>query len=59
MVWHEEQDLPAVFSLSAHGEEEIVDGYMRDGVFTIDRVNRALVFRIGKEKAKAIRQEAR
>lgn len=59
MVWHEEQDLPAVFSLSAHGEEEIVDGYMRDGVFTIDRVNQTLVFRIGKEKAKAVRRNAR
>lgn len=59
MVWSEEQDLPAVFALSPHGEEEIVDGYMRDGVFTIDRVIRTLVFRIGKEKAKAVRQDAR
>jgi len=59
LVWDEEQALPAVFALSEHGEEEIVDGYMRDGVFTIDRVNRVLVFRIGKETAKAVRQHAR
>lgn len=55
LEWTEEQSLPAVFALNAIGEEEMVDGYMRDGVFTIDRVNKTLVFRIGKKSAKAVR----
>lgn len=53
--WSEEQALPAVFALNALGEEEMVDGYMRQGVFTIDRVHDRLVFRIGKKHAKAVR----
>jgi type IV secretion system protein VirB9 len=53
--WSEEQALPAVFALNALGDEEMVDGYMRQGVFTIDRVYPALVFRIGKKRAKAMR----
>ncbi|WP_373475666.1 TrbG/VirB9 family P-type conjugative transfer protein [Sphingorhabdus sp.] len=55
LEWDEEQALPAVFALNALGEEEMVDGYMRSGVFTIDRVHRDLVFRIGKKSAKAKR----
>lgn len=55
LEWSEEQSLPAVFAVNSIGEEEMVDGYMRDGVFTIDRVNKELVFRIGKKSAKAVR----
>lgn len=55
LEWTEEQSLPAVFAVNSVGEEEMVDGYMRDGVFTIDRVNRELIFRIGKKSAKAVR----
>jgi type IV secretory pathway VirB9-like protein len=55
LEWGEEQALPAVFALNALGEEEMVDGYMRSGVFTIDRVHCALVFRIGKKRAQAKR----
>lgn len=51
------QALPAVFAIGASGEEEVVDGYMRDGRFIIDRVHRQLVFRIDKEKAKAKRRK--
>ncbi len=53
--WSEDQALPAVFAVSAVGGEEMVDGYMREGIFTIDRVNRELVFRIDKKWAKAER----
>jgi type IV secretion system protein VirB9 len=53
--WSEEQALPAVFAVNALGEEEIVDGYMRQDIFTIDRVHQRLVFRIGKKLAKAER----
>jgi type IV secretion system protein VirB9 len=59
LVWSDDQALPAVFALSPRGEEEMVDGYMRDGVFTIDQINRELVFRIGKQSAKAVRREAK
>ena len=55
LEWTEEQLLPAVFALNSVGGEEMVDGYMRGGLFTIDRVNRVLVFRIDKKSAKAER----
>jgi type IV secretion system protein VirB9 len=53
--WGEYQSLPAVFGVGPTDQEEVVDGYMRGGVFTIDRVYRELVFRIDKERAKAKR----
>ena len=49
------QPLPAVFAIGATGDEEVVDGYMREGAFVIDRVHGELVFRIDKEKATARR----
>jgi type IV secretion system protein VirB9 len=60
LEWDEHQSLPAVFGIGANGEEEVVDGYMRAGVFTIDRVYGELVFRIDSKRAKARRvREAR
>lgn len=55
LEWTEHQSLPAVFGIGTNGEEEVVDGYMREGVFTIDRVYGELVFRIDKKRAKARR----
>ena len=55
LVWGEDQALPAVFSINAFGDEEIVDGYMRAGIYTIDRVYPRLVFRIDRKAAKAER----
>lgn len=55
LEWSEEQALPAVFAVNALGDEEMVDGYMRSGIFTIDRVHGELVFRIGKKFARAQR----
>lgn len=55
LEWAPEQALPAVFALNPLGGEEMVDGYMRDGVFTIDRIHHRLVFRIDKKTAKAER----
>ena len=49
------QALPAVFAIGPTGDEEVVDGYMRAGLFIIDRVHQKLVFRIDKEKATATR----
>jgi type IV secretion system protein VirB9 len=50
-----DQALPAVFAIGPTGDEEVVDGYMRDGRFVIDRVHAELVFRIDKAKATAQR----
>jgi type IV secretion system protein VirB9 len=55
LEWSATQSLPAVFGIGYNGEEEVVDGYMRDGVFTIDRVYGELVFRIDKKRARARR----
>ena len=55
IVWSQEQALPAVFAISPVGAEEMVDGYMRNDVFTIDRIHRKLVFRIDKKFAQAER----
>ena len=55
LVWHPDHALPAVFAINDFGGEEIVDGYMRNGIFTIDRVYSRLVFRIDRKVAKASR----
>jgi type IV secretion system protein VirB9 len=55
LEWDAYQSLPAVFGIGFNGEEEVVDGYMRNGVFTIDRVYGELVFRIDKKRARARR----
>lgn len=55
IVFGEEQSLPAVFAIGLTGEEEVVNGYMRGDLFVIDRVYPELVFRIDKEKARAVR----
>jgi type IV secretion system protein VirB9 len=53
--WGEHQPLPAVFGIGPTGTEEVVDGYMREGVFTIDRIYGELVFRIDRKRARARR----
>ena len=53
--WDEAQELPAVFALNARGQEEMVDGYMRGDVYTIDRIIPRLVFRIDAQTARADR----
>ena len=59
LEWTKEQSLPAVFGIGTNGEEEVVDGYMRDGIFTIDRVYGELVFRIDSKRGKARRVRER
>lgn len=53
--WAEDQPIPAVFALDPRGTEQIVDGYMRGDLFTIDRVYPRLVFRIDRDRAEARR----
>lgn len=57
--WGASQALPAVFAVGDQGREEVVNGYMRDDVFVIDRVYGRLVFRIDKARAFANRKLAR
>jgi type IV secretion system protein VirB9 len=54
--WGTEQSLPAVLGIGPTGEEEIVAGYMRNGLFTIDRVYPQLVFRIDRHRTIATRE---
>ncbi|HEX7823054.1 MAG TPA: TrbG/VirB9 family P-type conjugative transfer protein [Sphingobium sp.] len=57
--WPATQPLPAVFSVDQLGREEMVEGYMRNGLFTIDRVYGTLKFRIDKAYATASRRVAK
>lgn len=50
-----DQALPAIFAIGQTGDEEMVNGYMRDDVFVIDRVYAELVFRLDEERATARR----
>lgn len=52
-----EQALPAIFAIGPSGDEQVVNGYMRDDQFVIDRIYSELVFRIDKEKATARRSK--
>lgn len=52
-----DQPLPAVFAAAPNGGEEVVNGYMRDDRFVIDRVYPELVFRIDKARSVARRAE--
>lgn len=56
ITWGEGQLIPAVFAIDSLGKEEMVDGYMRDDIFTVDRVYPKLVFRIDRSAVFAIRQ---
>ncbi len=55
IIYDPGQPLPAVFAIGASGDEEVVDGHMRNDEFIIDRVHERLVFRIDKERATARR----
>ncbi|TCM15080.1 type IV secretory pathway VirB9-like protein [Novosphingobium sp. PhB165] len=53
--WKGDRAMPATFALGPTGNEQMVDGYVRGGVYTIDRVYETLIFRIDKEHARATR----
>ena len=54
--WDAGQSIPAVLGIGPTGEEEVVPGYMRRGLFTIDRVYPQLVFRIDRHQTLATRE---
>lgn len=56
VVWRDDQPIPAVLAIGPGGKEEMVDGYFRGGIFTIDRVYRQIVFRIDNKIAEARRE---
>lgn len=57
--WEPSQTIPAVFAVDELGDETLVQGHMRDGLYVIDGVYRALVFRIERQTARATRQRVR
>lgn len=56
IVWSERKAMPAVFAIGPAGDEMLVDGYVRGGVYTIDRVYRTLIFRFDRKTATAVRK---
>lgn len=53
--WPHEASLPAVYALNGQGQETLVNGGMRDGLFVIDGISQRLVFRIDQNVARADR----
>jgi len=57
--WPEDRPLPAVYGIGRDGQETLVNGMMRDGVYVIDSVLTTLVFRIDRHVARATRVRER
>lgn len=57
--WSNDQAMPATFAITPAGEEQMIDGYMRGGVYTLDRVYERLIFRIDRKAAVARRIRGR
>jgi type IV secretion system protein VirB9 len=55
--WPASATLPAVYSVDAKGNEALVNGNMRDGIYVIDSVMPRLIFRLDKQVARAVRVE--
>jgi len=55
IIWNNDQSLSAVFGEDSSGGEQTADGYMRNGVYTIDRVYNRLIFRVDRAEARAQR----
>ncbi len=57
--WGDQQAIPAVFALDDRGEELLLDGHVRDGLYVIDAVHRTLLFRLDRQTARASRNRTR
>lgn len=55
LAWSDQVEIPAVFAINPDGDEMLVNGHMRDGVFVIDEVHSGLRLRLGKAEATATR----
>ena len=56
IMWGKQKVMPAVFAEGPAGDEMLVNGYVRDGVYTIDRIFPKLIFRIDRKTATAVRR---
>lgn len=56
IAWPDGAVMPAVFAIDPSGQEMLVDGYMRDGLYTIDRIYTRLIFRYDRQVASATRR---
>jgi len=54
--WPADAAIPAVYAIDGQGNETLVNGAMREGVFVVDAIAPRFVFRSGKRKAVAARQ---
>ncbi len=59
IVWRDNGQVPAVFMVNDQGAEVLINGAMRNGNYVIDLVADRFVFRLGEQKAAAIRQQDR
>ncbi len=57
--WPEKVPMPVVFAVDSRQREQLVDGYVRAGFYTIDRVYERLIFRIDRREAMAKRVQDR
>lgn len=59
IVWRGGSQIPAVFMVNDQGAEVLINGAMRNGKYVIDLVADRFVFRLGQQKATAIRVQGR
>lgn len=57
--WRDQQTIPAVFAIDDAGDELLVEGHMRNGLYVIDAVHRTLLFRVDGQTARASRTSTR
>ena len=57
--WRDQQAIPAIFAVDDAGDELLVEGHMRNGLFVIDAVHRTLLFRVDGQTARAGRSSTR
>ncbi len=54
--WPADAALPAIYTVDARGNEMLVNGMMRDGLFVVDAIANQIVFRIDARSARAVRK---
>lgn len=57
--WRDQQAIPAVFAIDDAGDELLVEGRIRNGLYVIDAVHRTLLFRVDGKTARASRTSTR
>lgn len=53
--WSDDQAIPAVFAIDSAGHERLIEGQVRNGLYVIDGVYQALLFRLDRRSARASR----